>query len=70
MIDRDENLEEEIDEGFLAEDDWEDDWDEDGDEDRVSFVCEDCDYRWDEASDDEHDAVVCPMCGSDNVTQL
>lgn len=71
MVDRDDTFDdEEIEEGFLSEDEWDEEWDDDADEDLVSFVCEDCDYRWDEVSEEENDAIVCPMCGSDNVTQL
>lgn len=70
MAEKDENLENEIEEGFLSEDEWDDDWDDDADDDLVSYVCEDCDYRWDETSEEENESVVCPMCGSDNVTQL
>lgn len=71
MVDRDDTFDDdEIEEGFLSEDEWDEEWEDDADEDLVSFVCEDCDYRWDEASEEENDAIVCPMCGSDNVTQL
>jgi DNA-directed RNA polymerase subunit RPC12/RpoP len=71
MIDRDDALDDdELDEGFLSDDEWDDEWDEEADEGLVSYVCEDCDYRWDEAADEENDFIVCPMCGSDNVTQL
>lgn len=71
MIERNDTFgDDDIEEGFLSEDDWDEDWDDDTDEDLISFVCEDCDYRWDEASEEDNDAIVCPMCGSDNITQL
>ena len=55
------------------DDDLEEGWsDDDADIERVSFVCEDCDYRWEETSEGEaeNDSILCPMCGSLNVTQL
>jgi len=55
------------------DDDLDDGWsDDDVDIERVSFVCEDCDYRWEETSEGEteNDSTLCPMCGSLNVTQL
>ena len=56
------------------DDDLDDSWsdEEETDIERISFVCEDCDYRWEETSEgeSENDSTLCPMCGSLNVTQL